>query len=66
MLYEVITLGVLHKIHELDPLDNTVIQELAILYLDKNELFLSRDYFARLPDGNCWNIQCLQARNNFV
>jgi tetratricopeptide (TPR) repeat protein len=53
---------ILHKIHEIVPGDTTVIQELAILYLDKNDLFLSRDYFTKLSENNCRNIECLHAR----
>ena len=55
-------LAILHKIHELDPEDNATIQELAILYLEKDELWLSQEYFTKLSDSNCRNIQCLQAR----
>ena len=55
-------LAILHKIHELDPGDNATIQELAILYLEKDELWLSLEYFTKLSDSNCRNIQCLQAR----
>ena len=55
-------LVILLKVHELDPGDNAIIQELAILYLEKNELLLSQEYFAKLSDSSCTNIQCLQAR----
>jgi tetratricopeptide (TPR) repeat protein len=55
-------LTILHKIHELDPEDNATTQELAIIYLEKDELLLSQEYFAKLSDFNCRNIECLQAR----
>jgi predicted Zn-dependent protease len=53
---------VLHKIHEIVPEDSAAIQELAILYLGKNKLSLSQDFFAKLSDNDCSNIQCLEAR----
>ena len=55
-------LAVLRKVHELAPADNVTVQELAILSLRKNELLQSRVYFAKLPDENCSDINCLQAR----
>ena len=53
---------VLHKIHEIVPEDSAAIQELAILYLGKDKLSLSQDFFAKLSDNDCSNIQCLEAR----
>jgi len=55
-------LAVLHKIHELDAEDNLATQELAILYLDRGELRLSRKYFNELSGSSCLNIRCLEAR----
>jgi tetratricopeptide (TPR) repeat protein len=55
-------LAVLHKIHELDPKDNLSTQELAILYLNRGELLLSRKYFSELSDSDCSNSFCLEAR----
>ncbi len=55
-------LAILHKMHELDPGDNFITQELAILYLSREELLLSRDYFSELSEYDCWNIPCLEAR----
>jgi tetratricopeptide (TPR) repeat protein len=55
-------LAILNKIHEFDPGDNDTTLELAILYLEKDELLLSQKYFKELSDSNCRNIQCLQAR----
>lgn len=53
---------ILHKIHDIAPEDSAAIQELAILYLAKNNLSMSQDYFTKLSDNDCRNIQCLQAR----
>ncbi|MFC1843374.1 tetratricopeptide repeat protein [Thermodesulfobacteriota bacterium] len=53
---------ILHKIHEIAPEDSAAIQELAILYLGKNNLSMSQDYFTKLSENDCKNIQCLQAR----
>ena len=55
-------LAILHKIHELAPGDSAITQELAIVYLKKDELLLSQEYFAKLADSDCRNIQCLEAR----
>ena len=55
-------LVILHKIHELDPGDLFATQELAILYLNRGELLQSRKYFAEIPDADCWNSSCLEAR----
>ena len=55
-------LAVLHKIHELDPTDNLSTQELAILYLNRGDLLLSRKYFSELSDSDCSNSACLEAR----
>jgi tetratricopeptide (TPR) repeat protein len=53
---------ILHKAHEIDSGDSAIIQELAILYLKKDELLLSEEYFVKLSGFQCGNIQCLQGR----
>jgi tetratricopeptide (TPR) repeat protein len=55
-------LTVMTKIHELDPGDNFTTQELALLYLKRGELELSRKYFAELSDALCRNVECLEGR----
>ncbi len=55
-------LVILQKIHELDPGDKFSTQELAIIYLKRDEWLLSRKYFAELSDTDCWNSRCLEAR----
>jgi tetratricopeptide (TPR) repeat protein len=55
-------LAILNRIHELAPEDNFATQELAILYLNRGEWLLSRQYFAELSDSDCANILCLEAR----
>ncbi|MGW8161461.1 MAG: tetratricopeptide repeat protein, partial [Desulfobulbales bacterium] len=39
-----------------------VMQELAILYLNKGELPLSRKYFAELGESGCTSMRCLEAK----
>jgi tetratricopeptide (TPR) repeat protein len=55
-------LAVLHEIHRVDPGDTFAIQELAVLYLKRDELSLSREYFTELAESGCSDNSCLEAR----
>ena len=55
-------LAVLGKIHERDPGDRLITQELAIRYFTRGNLLLSRKYFEKLSETDCLNVRCLEAR----
>ncbi len=55
-------LAVLHEIYRVDPGDTFAIQELAVLYLKRDELSLSRRYFAELSESDCSDSRCLESR----